>query len=80
MSKPSKKKPSEKSKQSELSVINPHAAGIDLGSREHWACVPSSSTESTNIQANGSTTPDLIAKEIGSPQVGLLLLQWNPLG
>ncbi len=24
-----------------------------MGSREHWACVPSSSTESTNIQANG---------------------------
>ncbi len=61
MSKSSKKKPSKKSKQPELSVINPHAAGIDLGSREHWACVPSSSTESTNIQPFGCTTPDLIA-------------------
>jgi len=86
MNKTSKKKPSKKSKQSELSVINPHAAGIDLGSREHWACVPSSSTESTNIQPFGCTTPDLIAladwlSECGVTSVAMEStgVEWIPL-
>jgi len=26
-------------------LINPHAAGVDVGSREHWACVPVQATE-----------------------------------
>ena len=86
MSKSSKKKPSKKSKQSELSVINPHAAGIDLGSKEHWACVPSSSTESTNIRPFGCTTPDLIAladwfSECGVTSVAMEStgVEWIPL-
>lgn len=45
---------------SELNVINPHTAGIDLGSREHWVCVPPEATES-NIRSFGCTTPELLA-------------------
>ena len=26
-----------------LKTLNPHAAGIDLGSDEHWVCVPEGS-------------------------------------
>ena len=57
-------KKSQKGQESELTVINPNTAGIDLGSREHWVCVPPSATES-NIRCFGCTTPDLLAKEIG---------------
>ncbi len=40
---------------SQLNVINPYTAGIDLGSKEHWVCVPSdSSTE--NVRSFGCTT------------------------
>ncbi len=60
MSKSSAKKQSEKSQQSELGIINRNAAGIDLGPRKHWVCVPPSATES-NILSFGCTTPDLIA-------------------
>jgi len=28
-----------------LEQMNPNAAGIDLGSAEHWVCVPSERTE-----------------------------------
>ena len=44
----------------QLNVINPHTAGIDLGSREHWVCVPAEST-TNNIRPFGCTTPDLLA-------------------
>ena len=37
---------------SQLNVINPHSAGIDLGSREHWVCVPPQNT-TDNIRSNG---------------------------
>jgi transposase len=38
--------------------INPHAAGIDIGSREHWACVPEGSTNK-NVRPFGTFTSDL---------------------
>ena len=43
-----KKSPKKSSprQESELEVINPHTAGIDVGSREHWVCVPRAATES----------------------------------
>ena len=40
--------------------INPNAAGIDIGSREHWVCVPADRAE-VNVRRNGSYTPDLMA-------------------
>ncbi|NET61976.1 MAG: IS110 family transposase [Symploca sp. SIO2E6] len=40
--------------------MNPNAAGIDLGAKEHWVCVPSEATPD-NIRAFGCTTPELAA-------------------
>ena len=45
--------------QSSLELIHSHAAGIDIGSGEHWVCVPHSSTEN-NVQRFGCFTPDVI--------------------
>ena len=39
----------------ELNVINPKAAGIDIGSGEHWVCVPESSSKD-NIRKFGTFT------------------------
>lgn len=43
-----------------LEQINTNAAGIDLGSAEHWVCVPSDRTEN-NVRRFGCFTPDLIS-------------------
>ena len=41
-------------------LINPNAAGIDIGSREHWACVPAGRTEK-QVRPFGTFTADLEA-------------------
>jgi hypothetical protein len=40
--------------------VNPHAAGVDIGSREHWACVPAGSSDRP-VQKFGTFTADLEA-------------------
>jgi transposase len=40
--------------------INLHAAGVDIGSREHWACVPAAVTERP-VRKFGTFTADLEA-------------------
>jgi transposase len=55
--------------------INLHAAGIDIGSREHWACVPPEAT-ACNVRKFGSFTADLEAmadwfKECGVTSVAM---------
>jgi len=40
--------------------INENAAGIDLGSGEHWVCVPADRADK-NVRRFGCFTPDLIA-------------------
>ena len=42
-------------------LINPHAAGIDLGAREHWVCVPEDSVPSgeSNVRKFGAYMADL---------------------
>jgi len=40
--------------------LNLHAAGVDIGSREHWACVPPEATPD-NVRKFGSFTADLEA-------------------
>lgn len=40
--------------------INPDAAGIDIGSREHYVCVPSD-RDAQNVRRFGTTTPELEA-------------------
>lgn len=41
-------------------LINPDAAGIDIGSREHWACVPAGRA-AQNVRKFGTFTCDLEA-------------------
>jgi transposase len=40
--------------------VNQHAAGVDIGSREHWACVPREATERP-VRQFGTFTADLEA-------------------
>jgi len=44
----------------ELKIVHPHAAGLDIGSREIWACVPASSAPE-NVRVFGTFTVDLQA-------------------
>lgn len=45
---------------SNFESINPNAAGIDIGSVEHWVCVPAERTQD-NVRRFGCYTPDLMA-------------------
>ena len=56
-------------------AINPHAAGIDIGGREHFACVPPGATQN-NVRRFGTFTADLEAladwfKECGVTSVAM---------
>ena len=42
-----------------LQVVHPHAAGIDLGSREHWVCCPSPSGNGCEVRGFGCDTLSL---------------------
>ena len=87
---PSKKRQQPQAKinstsESQLQVINPNTAGIDLGSKEHYVCVPPEST-SNNILRFGCTTPDLLAladwlTECGVNSVAMesTSVEWIPL-
>lgn len=55
-----RKKISIKAIETSWEPINPHAAGVDIGSREHWACVPKEATEK-NVRKFGTYTEDLEA-------------------
>ncbi len=83
--KKSSQKKSQKGSQSELKIKFTHAAGIDLGSREHWVCVPAEATQS-NIRCFGCTTPELLAlanwlTECGVTSVAMEStgVEWIPL-
>ena len=85
MVKSRKKSSSKKGSRSQLQKINPHAAGIDLGAREHWVCVPSEASD-RNIRSFGCTTPDLLrlADWLEESQVTSVALEstgveWIPL-
>jgi len=60
-----RKRKSDKSKKSQrpirsLETIQPNAAGIDLGSREHWVAGPPQEDKAPNVERFGTTTPDLL--------------------
>src|SRR5580700_6612978 len=62
-----KSKTAKKKKQSKKVIldatwqpINLHAAGVDIGSREHWACVPPEAA-ARNVRKFGTFTADLEA-------------------
>lgn len=42
-----------------LKTIYANAAGIDLGSREHWVCGPPREDGTPNVERFGTTTPEL---------------------
>ena len=42
-----------------LETIQPNAAGIDLGAREHWVAGPPRDDKTPNVERFGTTTPDL---------------------
>ena len=44
---------------SNFTQINPNASGIDIGSAEHWVCVPPDRTPQ-NVRKFSCFTPDLI--------------------
>jgi transposase len=43
-----------------MPVVNPHAAGIDLGATEHWVCVPEDTVpaDACNVRAFGAFSAD----------------------
>lgn len=43
-----------------LETIQPNAAGIDLGSREHWVAGPPQEDKTPNVERFGTTTPELL--------------------
>jgi transposase len=43
-----------------LKTIQPNAAGIDLGSREHWVAGPPQDDATPNVQRFATTTPELL--------------------
>ena len=42
-----------------LKTIQPNAAGIDLGSKEHWVAGPPHKDQTPNVERFGTTTPEL---------------------
>ncbi|MBC1189667.1 hypothetical protein H0902_02045 [Microcystis aeruginosa BLCCF108] len=59
MTKSRNKSSKTQSSDQKLNIINAKAAGIDLGAREHWVCVPQELSQE-NIRSFGCTTPDLL--------------------
>ena len=67
MDKPNKDKPRRARRQrgrgeavpTALPCIRPHAAGIDLGSCEHWVCAPPLADGKPNVRVFSMTTPQL---------------------
>src|SRR5919109_3086124 len=48
------------SRTTSLPCVNPHAAGLDIGSAETWACVPEH-RDAEPVRPFGTFTPDLYA-------------------
>jgi hypothetical protein len=54
---------------SKMTMINPDVAGIDLGSEEHWVCVPADRAEE-NVRHFGAIPANSANWLIFSAQVG----------
>ena len=63
----------------EFECINPHAAGIDIGSSEHWVCVPKESS-AKNVIGFGCFTPDLIAMALWLLECGVKTVAMEATG
>lgn len=79
------KTPNPKKKKQKISVdqgweaINCHAAGIDIGSREHLACVPVSASPA-NVRSFGTFTADLKAMADWFAQCGVTSVAMEATG
>jgi transposase len=60
-------------------LINPHAAGVDIGSREHWACVPSPAAERP-VRKFGTFTADLEAMALWFKDCGVTTVAMEATG
>ena len=69
-----------------LQVLRPQVAGIDLGSREHWACGPPREDGEPNVRTFGTTTRQLreladwlAAEGVESVAMESTYVYWIPL-
>lgn len=69
-----------------LKTVQPNAAGIDLGSREHWVAGPPLEDGSSNVERFGTTTPELmrLAEWLDQQQISTVAMEstgvyWIPL-
>lgn len=60
-------------------LIHPHAAGVDIGSREHWACVPAHS-DPQPVRKFGTFTADLYALAQWLKQCGVTTVAMEATG
>jgi transposase len=64
---------------SQLEQLNLHAAGIDIGSSEHWVCVPPGQAE-PNVRRFGCFTPDLEAMAAWLITIGITTVAMESTG
>ena len=81
-----KKKNKGSKKAQVLKAIQPHAAGIDLGSREHWVAAPPLDDDQPNVQTFKTTTTELyrLAEWLKEQEVTTVAMEstgvyWIPL-
>jgi len=65
--------------QEDWQLIHPHAAGLDIGSREHWACVPASCGPK-NVRPFGTFTADLHALSAWLKECGIQTVAMEATG
>jgi len=61
-------------------TIEPNAAGIDLGSREHWVAGPPRDDDRPNVARFGTTTLNWYGLPIGSRSRASRPSPWKALG
>jgi len=76
---PSKKRKPKISIDQRWEIINPHAAGIDIGAREHWVCVPPGAAPDP-VQPFGTFTADLEALADWLQQCGVTTVAMEATG
>lgn len=68
-----------KDNEQQFGLINPDAAGIDIGSREHYVCVPTD-RDSKNIKVFGAFTQDLKEMVAWLKQCGIKTIAMESTG
>ena len=58
--KKSQKDKTKKTRIQDIPVIQPHAAGIDLGAAQHFVCAPDVDGQELEVRSFGTTTPELL--------------------